>query len=336
MKRRKPTKLKKDTFLIVGNGISIDFAYTFPQFGLNPSNPISSFNNKEKIHLDELFKYVPDIVQNLLTVDNQERVNQFEPIEEYFNNIIDTPEFDEKESQLIRFLMVIYSKFQMEANKFNYSDWLWTDYFYNNSKRIALAVSFNYDLLLENAIRSSGNTYKRLRTNEYDGEVNIFKPHGSIDFDLTNMIHIKDFDPRRDKIYRNNSDRVNIVSPSGWTKPRIQADVIPPNAKNYHIETRNWICKGYEESYNIIKANKIKHVLFIGHSYGEVDRKEINNLIDNITFKANFYFVNPHPVPIALREHIKGIHRHHEIHHINPSNKQDLDKIFTLKKYALN
>jgi hypothetical protein len=333
MKKRRATTITKDTFLIVGNGISIDFSKTFSTFGLHPSRPLSNLENQEKVDINYFLKYIPDIENLLLTVNNKMRDNHFEAIEEYFNSILDTPDFYKKETQLQNFLMVLYGIFQKEANMLDYSEWKWTKYFNKNAERIALVASFNYDLLLETAIKNSNNTYNRLRSNESPGDIKIFKPHGSIDFDLSGLIGIPNFDPRIHEVYNNNSDSVTVISSNKWKEPRMQVDIIPPNSTNYHRNKRAWIDEGYKESLMLLKQNRIKHVIIAGHSYGQADREEINELINNITFKANFYFVNPYPAPQELEDHIKKVHKHHNIYHINPLNSEEFNEIFNLKKY---
>ncbi|CAH0271986.1 hypothetical protein SRABI80_03494 [Peribacillus frigoritolerans] len=309
-------KLKaKDTILIIGNGIAWDFYNHFEDFGLNPSKPISNFDN-ENINLDYFFDYIPNVRKQLLTAENKKKNNQFEPIEDYFNSIKGSPDFPRQENELKNFLMIAYAFFQLRADKFDYSTWRWTEYLSKNAQRIALAVSFNYDLLLERAIETF-STYNRLSVNEPLGNIKIFKPHGSIDLDLQGP-KIKDFDPRIHKVFGNNSSHLRLVPTNEWKKPRMQVDTIPPNLHNYYRNERMWLDNAYKESAKLLYNHRIRHVIIAGHSYGEVDREEVNELLCNLTRKAKFYFVNPDPIPEILKKYIKSLNIHHEICHIDP------------------
>ncbi|MFE4812782.1 AbiH family protein [Peribacillus simplex] len=314
----------KDTILIIGNGIAWDFHNHFENFGLNPSKPISNFDS-EDINLDKFLDYIPNVRKQLLTVENKNKKDHFKPIEDYFNSINGTPDFFRRENELKNFLMVAYAHFQLRADKFDYSTWRWTKFLSENAKRIVLAVSFNYDLLLERAIGTS-NTYNRISAIEPPGNIKIFKPHGSIDLDLIG-IQIENFDPRIHEVYGNNSDSLGVVLSHNWKKPRMQVDTIPPNLHNYYRNKRMWLDNAYKECDKLTYNNRIRHVVIAGHSYGEVDREEVNELLCNLTRKARFYFVNPEPMPEPLKEYIKSLNMHHEICHIDPRIEEQFNGI---------
>src|SRR5690606_36665142 len=89
-----------------------------------------------------------------------------------------------QDCQVRRFLAISYSKLQQEIDKIDNFDWRWLNWFKEHNNQIVFAISFNYDLLLENTLKDLNVLYFRTSTTEPNLGIPIFKPHGSIDFEL--------------------------------------------------------------------------------------------------------------------------------------------------------
>jgi len=282
--------------LLVGNGFSVDLVKSL-DLNLNSSLPISSFGNNN-ITFDEFINKLPSIRDSLLPLVKEEE-DQFAAISRFIEEgkALGESTFERRECDLRRFLALAYSKFQLEIDKINYSNWEWTKWLYRNKKNLACAISFNYDLVLEKAIRLAriNKGYKRIGVINEQGGIPIIKPHGSIDFEIPErFITFGSEEGVWDSMLaRNDIGYVEKVTYDNWSKARIQPDIIPPSQINYHRDI-TWVKDCFLSYPTITKTNGIDTFVIVGHSYSKVDQDEINEFIDNLDRKTEFYIVNPH------------------------------------------
>lgn len=289
--------------LIVGNGFTRDFT---DNLDLNSSKPLHCFGNN-KISYDEYLKYLPNIAEELLTADPFE--NDFNLINSFANRYRDNKDnWDniKKYCELRRFLALSYSLFQLEVEKYNITNWKWYRWIHRNKENLLFAVSFNYDLLLENVIKLTRKPYYRIGTLEKNQGIPIIKPHGSIDFDH-NPSNIT-IEPSEYKWFNYfdlvNTDHVLSIPQSKWLEARISADIIPPLDTNYMKEKGvRWIQSGFNRYEEIVKNNRLESLLIIGHSYSEADRPEINTFLSQLPKSVTVYLIGTKtPEPLLIEK----------------------------------
>jgi hypothetical protein len=274
---------KKNILLYIGNGFTLNYLDHF-NIELNSSKPLAGFCTKN-ISYEDIFSYYNEI-KDYLNDKNLEQDN-FKIIDHMLNSFSGD---DALQCYFNRFLTIAYSKFQLELHKYNkINDWDITKWLHLNRNYISDIVSLNYDLHLENCLKEAGISYKRNFTKEepylLDRIVNVYKPHGSIDFDILNSIISCPDEMRwrtiitRKNVTMNGDTYQDIVGSDRWLLPRIQSDIIPPSQYNNLLDF-SWIKQTYLKLSKDI--TKIDSIINIGFSYSKVDQKEYNHLIESI------------------------------------------------------
>ncbi|KUP33298.1 SIR2 family protein [Bacillus halotolerans] len=268
--------------LLIGNGFTVDFARAN---NLNSSNPLTCFDS-EKINYNDFIENLPIVKSEL--IDNIQAANHYDVIKDYrikYQN--DTG----AECQLRRFLATIYSKFQLNINSISLNEWKWFNWFKKNKFNLSFAISFNYDLLLERVLNESNIKYYRIGTIENKKRVPIFKPHGSIDFDVNPQM-ISGPNIWTTPISLNDCGRLHVVRQDEWMEPRIQADLIPPSSISNHLHL-SWVREGLAVTER--KAKEVSHFIIIGCSYCEVDRLEIDIILKMLKKRTKVIICDPFP-----------------------------------------
>lgn len=283
--------------LLIGDGFTKDFVGK----SLNTSKPLSNFNSNS-ISYNGLFSRISPIIDDLKTLSTEFN-DDFEAVRVYLKY----HEYDDTiECQLRRFLAIAYSKLQLELDKQEKSDWRWLRWLKENKDELSFVISFNYDLLLENTLRDISLPYFRTGTSETEPGVPVFKPHGSIDFDLevhfdTRKTKFTWYDIANDIINRQSNwnmitslnqidNSVKIIPKNHWLLPRFQADLIPPSQENYH-KNLEWVNKGFN-LYNDV-SNNFTDLIMVGHSYSLCDRPEIDHFLERLHPNTIVHIVNP-------------------------------------------
>lgn len=277
--------------LLVGNGFTNDLASVLD---LNSSLPLQNFKNRD-IDFNNFIGKLPAIEKELIA---NQYSNDFEAISNYVSRNRNN---EKKMCQLRRFLACAYSSFQYVVDSYpnQITNWKWTRWLQENNKGLSLTISLNYDVILENALRRAKISYRRIGTDEPLGKVPLLKPHGSIDFDLPDSAISCPIDMRWNiTTSLNDAQFVKVIPKSDWLLPRMEADLIPPSMFNIQ-RNLSWI----NEMYNVYstQASKLEAFIIIGSSYWDVDRPEINYLLQRLNKKAMIYIMNPNPSPELLR-----------------------------------
>lgn len=200
-----------------------------------------------------------------------------------------------QEGQLRNFLALSYSHFQLKLDNYKFAEWKWAKWLQQNKDYLSCAVSFNYDLVLERALRSVNISYSRTGSNEPPrNDVSVLKPHGSIDFDFPSGLLPGPylFGKGGYHTHLNNAGAVKILPKWEWLLLRTEADIIPPSVHNYQKKLR-WvqtIFNTYES-----KSKQLEALIIIGSSYWYVDRPEIDFFSQKLPKKAKVYIMHPKP-----------------------------------------
>jgi len=270
--------------LLVGNGFTSDFIDT-QNIKLHSSFPLKNFKNSD-INYSYFIEYLPFIKNELLGQD----VEDYTAIENYASKY-KIGSFEE--GQLRQFLAVSYSLFQLNIDKYDFSNWKWVNWLRENGDYLSCAISFNYDLVLERALTVSGNTYYRTGTNEPYRKIPIMKPHGSIDFDIHDRAINIPIHSRWDTLtFSNDAGFLEIVPKWEWLLPRTEADIIPPSVQNYN-EVLSWV-KTIPKTYGT-KTKELDALVIVGSSYWDVDRPEIDFFLENLPKTATVYISDLKP-----------------------------------------
>ena len=149
-------------------------------------------------------------------------------------------------------------------------------------------VSYNYDILLERLLEIAEVEYRYILKEDdaSSDHVNIFKPHGSINFETKiDIPNIYDLKP----------DQIDIVD-------TLQRDgrhslIIPPTGFVVGQEG-SWV-RSIRECLSKILINNVPDKSYIfGLSYDVVDREEINEILCCLNKNTTqIFYINPHPSP---------------------------------------
>lgn len=285
--------------IIIGNGISIDACDNFKdKLGYLNTNQFFSWDVPTPDEKEVPFlKRLPVLNEVLTEVESKYKdLNDFEKIEKMIN-IIAEKQDDFRASMLLseiqHYLAIAFSKFQLEFSKFDIKDWVWTEWFDRNKKDIIFCHSFNYDLILESILEYCNVNFRRVGVkNEKEG-ILILKPHGSIDFEITDsaISMPRVTYPLNNAITRNDFP-IKSLGEEKLLSPRKEVDIVLPNEYSVQLDYQ-WVKPGYE---CIAREGEIfTHFVIIGHSYAKCDRKEVDFILDNLSSNTNIIVANPYP-----------------------------------------
>lgn len=277
--------------LLVGNGFTLDFMSSH-DMKFNSSRPLKNFDSLD-ISYGNFIDFLPAIKNELLGQD----INDFEAIANYAST---HKVGSSEECQLRRFLAASYSLLQLKLDDYDISQWKWEKWLRENKNNLICSISFNYDLVLERALKSARVPYSRSGTNEVQKKVPIIKPHGSIDFDIPKQGFKIPYQSIWNSTFTlNDFGVVEIVPKWEWFLPRFEADIIPPSMENYQ-ERLTWV-KTLPEVYNSV-AKDIEALIIIGSSYWDVDRPEIDRYLEGLPKTAIVYIANLEPEEVLLEK----------------------------------
>ncbi|MGG5736892.1 hypothetical protein [Bacillus cereus group sp. IBL03679] len=281
----------KKVGLFVGNGFTRDFT---DQLDLSSSKPLHQFGNS-KINYDNFIDYFPTIRDELLISPPEN--DDFKEIEKYISKY----KYGSKEEcELRKFLVAAYSSFQLAIDEYSLFEWKWVKWLQRNRTRLSCAISFNYDVLLERALKFANIPYSRIGTSECVSKVPILKPHGSIDFDIKGLISGLPVDELwRVTTSLNDIGLPFIVPKQDWLLPRMEADIIPPSMHNIQLKL-SWIHSMLNEYIKF--ARNLDAFVIVGISYWDVDRPEIDFFLNQLPKKAKVYIMNPNPNPDLIQK----------------------------------
>ncbi|WP_117168582.1 hypothetical protein [Paraliobacillus sediminis] len=296
---------KRRLVILAGNGLSVDLI-KYLHLELDTSAPLKSFHNPN-IKFDPFINKLDSIKHKLMPLSHTQ--SDFDAMNEFLNYGHWKKHDQQNESDLRKFLALSYSTFQLEMDKYNLVQWPWTLWMQRYRKDIVGLISFNYDLILENAFRQAYpiRGYHRVGTQNEKGGVPFFKPHGSIDFELPESDTASSSTTNGNQIHDAKENRfVTTISYHDVEKFRIQPDLIPPTQKNYHIG-RAWIQDLFESYSNCVQSSYVNTFVIVGHAFGLADRKEIHYFISELPKGCSFYIVNPSFNSEAIQELVSFI-----------------------------
>lgn len=299
--------------VIVGNGLLIDLlCHTGAMDRWNPRAPLSwnlpSFVTPGGLFLDDLPRFRD--ATSTAKADNPS-LDDFDAIRAILPGIPSEPDFDRiladdrdarshiddeedyKRAEARHFLVMSFSMLQKYLENNGLCGWQWFDWFSMHHDRIAIVVSFNYDLLIEYIIESIPHSYFRFALDNIEsGDIPIWKPHGSIDFTNRRI----DFGPITYPLSRiahlNNFDYLAKWPREQLDRPRDHADLVLPTEYSM-LQDFFWNQRGLRKWDRA--ASYLSSVVIIGLSYWKSDRAELNRLTDRLRPGTRIIMANPKP-----------------------------------------
>jgi len=197
------------------------------------------------------------------------------------------------------FLVVSLGHAQVNlVDTLNLQAWRWCQWLEKHRNRLRAITSFNYDLILESALREAGVEYRRSALEQERRGVPIHKPHGSIDFVMRqNLIAgVEPEYPLRNLIFANNAPQQRVEN---LVAPRLDAEIVLP-AEASDIGHYQWVRVGVQEWRNNV-ANATDLVL-VGLSYWRCDEEELDKLVDAVPRNCNVHICNPSPSIVWIQK----------------------------------
>jgi len=272
---------KKDILLVVGNGISISIHKNYPIANqLNPSNPLSwnfKIEQNPSIAWQDAFPKLNSYINKMGKVDDFE----------IFRNIHSEENDFELEVESRHFLALAYAYYSI--NTCVPHSWEWVKFLKKHSKSLLSVISFNYDLIAENALIKAGQNWNY--GGYLESHIPILKPHGSCQLE----VHPMAISMGPQKYPLNNWLNLNdtpayYLKREDYMKPRKEGLCILPHESNKYIEFQ-WQEAFWDNAAE--KADIIEKCIIVGLSYHPVDRLEINRIIDLLKSDAVIHLCNP-------------------------------------------
>lgn len=283
--------------MVIGNGFSMSFGYKTGLAITNDSQQplrwdlicpctgmalIDSFPNLKKIYQANLYEDSFFIFKKVLDIDYCLELG-----------------IDSKQVTLEsrHFLTIAFSNYSLKQMALFNSDWTWFQWIKLHRDNINGVVSFNYDLLIETVFDRLGKRYYSLGGNYHDYGIPLVKPHGSSDFEMPR--HIINFEqkyPLNSFIDLNNTPIERLES-NNLLYPRLQAHCIVPHESNLYSNFQ-WVLPATTWFNEELKGSD--YCLFIGISYLECDRVELDFIIDSIPKSCVIVIANPNPPAVFL------------------------------------
>ena len=194
-------------------------------------------------------------------------------------------------AELAAYLCKAFSAYDAVVRKIDIVSWHWGQYLSLNGKEALMAVSFNYDLTFERILKRLGLSYFALGVEETATGVYVGKPHGSIDYEVNpSDISMPTHFPPQNSVTFNNTSLVRI-SDEGIDNPRKQCELVAPSSGTM-IRRFQWVAPIF--TYIRENQNKISRCVILGHSYRQVDRQEIDEILGSLVAGTKIVVANPY------------------------------------------
>lgn len=269
--------------------------------GIRPSNP-SERNNQ--------------IIENIITCANAYYLKA--PSSRSFGTTDKRSIYIDAYRELVVYLKYLFVHFDktIDIKLEDLKDWPWARLLRaiadDSSVHSVNVVTFNYDIWLERTLEALGLNYNvAILSSAASAKISVIKPHGSISF-----VHKKHLDPSAfsinyasDYLEGKISDFDVLTSDLDRNTPIIA--IIPPAGDSDRF---NLTWAGHIRSHALTQAKALSDgdkVVLCGLSYWHVDRREIDDLLLNISDKAELAYINPSP-PATFDAVLTSLFRQYE------------------------
>lgn len=276
--------------IVVGNGLSISFGYYSKLINhWDTQRPLSwkiKCPQRNDLLLDNLpnFKHLTRVFTDLPDFDIFLKLQDEDTCESLGINIKDC------QIEARHYLTIAFSNFTTEQMNSFSKDWPWYKWLLLHRENITCALSLNYDLLLERCFDEMKLLYNSHQINGHNHGIPLAKPHGSVDFEIRGIVAPVSY-PLRGRIDMNDTP-IHRLKTSELLYPRTQPLCIIPNEHNKY-QYFQWATAASNAFNQELKS--CTHCIFIGISYFECDRPEIDAIVDRLPIEAEIIIANPKP-----------------------------------------
>lgn len=294
----------KDIALVIGNGFSKSFNnYHELQKFSDTSNPLKwdiPNPDGEGLFLDVLYrlrKFIDDhpgeddfsIFKKAAKIGPPGYADNFLPQDKHYVSL---------ESR--HYLSIAFSHYSKYVKKTIKADWPWYKWINHHKRRIGAISSYNYDLIIEIMLERLGIHYNEAAIPKQFGDVILHKPHGSCSYEI-NPHAIGGFRkgyPLRNYFYKTDTQFVKLSNRT-MLEPRLDPLCIIPNEPNlYSGFDTMW---QHELKFRHF-LSKCSYCLFVGNSYMECDRPELDAMLSSLKKECIVIVSNPSPCELMLEK----------------------------------
>jgi len=188
------------------------------------------------------------------------------------------------------YLTIAFSKLaNLQLENFD-KDWGWFKWLEIHKDNLSCVFSLNYDLLIEHCLDISKVHHTYYESNGPHHGIPVAKPHGSVNFEMRGVFAPTVY-PIRSWCTTNNMPMFKIQNDE-LLKPRLEPLCVAPNEASKYLD-HQWVTP-IKNSF-ISNLRQCTHCIFIGISYFECDRAELDEIINAIPKESQIVVANPAP-----------------------------------------
>lgn len=280
--------------LVIGNGFSMSYGhYTSLAKKWNTQSPLS-WDIKTPHKQSQLIDQLPRLSKIRSYYHSLQDFDIFAKTLDYAccKNLNLDPMITPLEAR--HYLTIAFSYYATEQRKLlsKNKSWPWYKWLYSHISNISSCFSLNYDLLIEDVLDELNKEYYSLQVNHHGYGIPLVKPHGSVDFEIhPNSIFYSPTYPLTNYVDLNDTPIIRL-NRDNLIYPRSQALCIIPNESNKY-ENYQWVKPANEWFFNTLQ--QCTHCIFIGISYFECDKPELDKIIDHLPNSTQIIIANPCP-----------------------------------------
>jgi hypothetical protein len=227
--------------VVVGNGYTMDCIQRLGLSGIDVSNPVDwpvRIPEQPELSLRDALPHFFRAYDELRLANPQ--ASQFELPRKILGS--QTNEGIRAEVEARHLLTLAYRFYTTILSNGPLEQWRWLHWFRAHVHVLLMTVSFNYDVLLERVLYLTGRQANRTQGNVNPGDVRVFKPHGSVDFDLVGCRGALRY-PIQVYGHMNNFP-LRIVPAREWGHPPFEPVIVLPHERNPYSNYQ-WVRPGY-------------------------------------------------------------------------------------------
>ena len=228
---------KPKVSLVVGNGFSMSFGHYSQLAKIWDSQKPLSWDIKCPSKGHHFLDSLPSLKK---IKDNFPLSDDFDVFEKILDSkLCDELGIDSEGTTLEarHFLTIAFSEYaNAQRNKLTKNkDWSWFKWILLHRENIKCAFSLNYDFLLESVFDELGKEYFSFQGNHHGYGIPLVKPHGSVDFETTNLMDGKNLHYPLGGIHIDMNDfPIERLHPDNLIYRRLQPlCIIPKEANKY-------------------------------------------------------------------------------------------------------
>jgi hypothetical protein len=284
---------------VVGNGLAIDLhEKQLSVESWNPSQPLAWDVPNPCAPARQLMEDLPAAAAAIARVRAKSEAAHLTDfaIFDQIPDVVASSERIKAYCELHHYLGLAYSAYQERVDT-RVVDPAWSlGSFVGSLARDVLGViSYNYDLTVERIFDGRGVPMHRLGLLGHGGGTPLFKPHGSIDYAMTeNVIAGQKPSYPLWLTAELNDFPMRLLERSELRLPRYEVDVVLPAERSKYHQFQ-WVAPGWKWVQGQVKM--VKTIMYLGLSYWPCDRDELNLIVAATDRRSHCVVINPAPDP---------------------------------------